>query len=105
VAVPPAVGPNRGVVIAGVTLTAVAAAAGVGFGIGLGVERAGEPTCTHACTRLKNLMFWSFAGAVAAGGATLTYTLTRPKPTPGGVSQASIWVGESALGATFVRTW
>lgn len=100
-----AVGPNRAVVMTGVTLTAVAAAAGVGLGIGLGVERAGEPMCTHACTHLKNLMFWSFAGALAAGGATLTYTLTRPKPTPGGVSQASLWAGQSGLGATFARTW
>jgi hypothetical protein len=50
-------------------------------------------------------MFWSFVGAAAVGGATLTYTLTRPKAKPSGVSQASVWVGQSAVGATFVRSW
>lgn len=105
VGVPQAAGPNKGVVIAGVTVAAVAAAAGVGFGIGWGVDAAGSTTCSHGCTHLKNLMFWSLVSAAAVGGATLTYTLATAKPKQSGVSQASLWVGNSALGATFVRSW
>ena len=54
---------------------------------------------------MKNLMVWSLVGSAVVGGVTLTYTLTRPQPKLGGVSQASISVAPGALGATFVRTW
>ena len=102
-------GPNKKIVIAGVTVAAVAAAAGVGFAVGWGVDNGNRHAkgelCEGACTHMKNLMFWSFVGAAAVGGATLTYTLATAKPKQNGVSQASVWVGQSAAGATFVRSW
>lgn len=109
VVAPPAaaVGADKRIVIAGVTVAAVAAAAGLGFGIGLGAGAGvdGQGKCLDTCTHLQNLTFWSLLGAAAVGGATLTYTLTRPKAKPSGVSHASVWVGQSAVGATFVRSW
>ncbi len=101
----PRTGPNKKIVIAGVAVSAVTAIAGIGFGIGLGAENAGEAKCSHACTHLKNLTFWSLVTAAATGGATLTYALVTSKSRPGDVSQARIWVGAGAVGASFVRSW
>ena len=98
-------GLRKAITIAGITVGAVAAVGGAGFGIAWGVENAGQTTCSHSCTHLKNLMFWNLVGAAVVGGATLTYTLATPKPKQIGVSRATIWVRDSALGASFVRSW
>ena len=125
VVVPPAVGPNKGVVIAGASLAAVALGMGGAF-MGVSFAKASDldaalkvSPCaydSHSCSHdvadaeagrsvFGSTAGWSFIAAGVLGAATLTYALFPRSSKDGNGTKAALSAGPGGVGMTVVGSW